>query len=520
MRKIAWILCLALVLSLFAGCAGEEEAYVPTGNALDDATLATEASAPGQLDEVKSYTLGYFAKDGFNPYQVTGFTNRHVFSLLYQGLFTVDGNYNVEPMLCKTYTMSEDMKTYVFRLESAIFSDGTYIDADDVVASLEMAEDCDYYEGRFRFIDDIEAVNEDTVKITVSYPMENLPLLLDIPIVKAEQVEGQMPSGTGPYRLVRTVGGLTLQRKANWWCASDNLAVTAQSIVLRQAESHAEIRDWFEFEDVGIAYADPGSGTYAEYRCDYEVWDCETGIMTFLACNEASKVFSNPQVRSALTYAINREVLVESAQYNGFAQAATLPASPRSPYYDKTLAAQVTYQPERLIQALTEANLTGETVVFLLNKSDSTRLQTGYQIAEMLTQCGLVVEFLELSNSFFKNSIYAGNYDLYLGQTQLSANMDLSEFFHPYGYMSWGSMSNEELYALCLNSLENSGNYYNLHQMVVQDGMLTPILFRTYAVYMERGLMGSLSPARDNVYWYSIGKNMEEAMTIVVDETE
>ena len=241
--------------------------------------------------------------------------------------------------------------------------------------------------------------------------------------------------------------------------------------------------------------------------------------MTFLACNEGSEVFSNPQVRAALTYAINREVLVES-NYNGFAQAVTLPAAPNSPYYDKTLAAQVTYQPERLIQALTESNLAGKTVILLLNKSDSTRLQTGYQIAEMLTQCGLVVEIQEMSNNMFKNNVYAGNYDLYLGQTQLSANMDLSEFFHPYGYMSWGSMSNEELYALCLNALENSGNYYNLHQMVVQDGMLTPILFRTYAVYIERGLLSGLSPARDNVYWYSIGKNMEDAMTIVVDETE
>ena len=518
MRKIAWILCFALVLSLFAGCSDEKEAYVPTGDALDDATMATQAPPPGQLEaEGNAYTLGYFAKDGFNPYDVTGYTNRHLFSLLYQGLFSVDGDYNVEPMLCKTYTMSEDMKTYTFRLEPAIFSDGTYIDAEDVVASLETAEDSDFYEGRFRFIGDIEALNETTVKISLLTPMENLPILLDIPIVKAENVGDMMPSGTGPYRLVRTVSGLTLQRKANWWCTTENLAVTAQAIVLRSAESPAKIRDWFEFEDVGIAYADPGSGTYAEYRCDYEVWDCETGIMTFLACHEESKVFSNPQVRAALTYAINREVLVES-NYNGFAQAATLPASPNSPYYDKTLAAQVTYNPERLIQALTESNLTGETVILLLNKSDSTRLQTGYQIAEMLTQCGLVVEIQEMSTNMFRNSVYAGNYDLYLGQTQLSANMDLSEFFHPYGYISWGSMSNEDLYALCLNALENSGNYYNLHQMVVQDGMLTPVLFRTYAVYMERGLMGGLNPARDNVYWYSIGKNMEDAMTIVVDE--
>lgn len=517
MRKIALMLCAAMVLSLFAGCSGKEEAYVPTGNALDDATLATETTAPGQLEEVKAYTLGYYASEGFNPYQVTGYTNRHIFSLLYQGLFSVDADYNVEPVLCKTYTMSEDMMTYTFRLESAVFSDGTCIDAEDVVASLEAAEDSDYYEGRFRFIDDIEAVGANAVRITTSYPMENLPILLDIPIVKAENVEDQMPSGTGPYRLVRTVNGLTLQRKTNWWCTSDDLAVTAQVITLRAAASPTDIRDWFEFEDLGIAYADPGSGTYAEYRCDYEVWDCETGIMTFLACNENSEVFSNAQVRAALTYAIDRATLVES-NYNGFAQAATLPASPNSPYYDKTLAGQVTYDPERLTQALIENNLAGKTVVLLLNSSDSTRLQTGYQIAEMLTQCGLVVELLELSTNFFKNSVYAGNFDLYLGQTQLSANMDLSEFFHPYGYMSWGSMSNDELYSMCLNALENSGNYYNLHQMVVQDGMLTPILFRTYAVYMERGLLGGLSPARDNVYWYSIGKNMDDAMTIVVDE--
>lgn len=516
MKKIAFVLCLSLVLGLFGGCAGEETAYVPTGDALDEATQATQQTQ-SEPQEEKVYTLAYFSSDGFNPFTVTGFTNRQVFSLLYQGLFSVDGDYQVEPVLCRSYTMSQDMKTHTFCLDNAIFSDGTYLDAEDVVASLEAAQDSSYYEGRFRFIDDITAQEDGSIRITTYCAMENLPILLDIPIVKAETVEDQMPSGTGPYRLVRTVSGLTLQRKSKWWCESADLAVTAQSILLRAAESLTQIRDWFEFEDVGVAYADPGSGTYAEYRCDYEVWDCETGIMTFLACNAYSEVFSNEQVRAALTYAIDREALVES-HYNGFARAATLPASPNSPYYDKALAAQITYQPERLKQALEEAGLAGKTVTLLLNKSDSTRLETGYQIADMLTQCGLVVEKLELSTSFFQNSVYAGNYDLYLGQTQLSANMDLSEFFHPYGYMSWGGMSNAELYQLCLNALENSGNYYNLHQTVVQNGMLTPILFRTYAVYMERGLMRGMEPSRDNVYHYSIGKTMEDVVQVLENE--
>lgn len=519
MKKTALILCLAMLLGLLSGC-DSEEAYVPTGNALEDATVATqpqETEVPGVLEETKPFTMGYFAADGFNPYQCTRFTNRQFFSLLYQGLFTVDSDYNAEPMLCKTYTVSEDMRTYTFRLEQATFADGTYLDAEDVVASLEAAENHNFYEGRFRFIDSIEAIGANAVTIYLATPMEALPLLLDIPIVKAEQVDSQMPAGTGPYRLVRTVSGMTLQRRANWWCQAD-LPITADSVTLRAAESQSEIRDWFEFEDVGLAYADPTSGTYAEYRCDYEVWDCETGIMTFLACNAESEVFSNVQVRAALTYAIDREALAGATQYHGFAHPATLPASPDSPFYDKGLASQVTYQPERFTEALAANTMTGKTVRLLVNKSDSVRLQSAQMIADMLTQCGLVVELMEHSTNAFKNKIYEGDYDLYLGQTQLSANMDLSEFFHPYGYMSWGSMSDETIYAMCLNALENSGNYYNLHQLVVQDGRLTPLLFHTYAVYMERGLLAGVSPARDNVYWYSIGKTMEEAQVIAANE--
>lgn len=513
MRIIALILCFALTLGVFAGCESEE-AYVPTGNALADATVATEETVPQetQPEEGPVFTLGYFSEDGFNPYTCTGFTNRQIFSLLYQGLFTVDDEYHVEPLLCKSYTVSEDMMTYTFRLETATFSDGSYVQAEDVVASLEAASDNDYYEGRFRYFDSIEAPSANTVTITTAYPVENLPILLDIPIVKKDQVDADMPVGSGPYKLARTASGLSLVRRANWWCQAE-LPVQAESITLWSASSNAKIRDWFEFDELGIAYADPGAGSYAEYRCDYEVWDCETGIMIYLACNAASNVFSNAAVRSALTYAIDRETLAESNGYHGFAQVATLPASPNSPYYDETLASQITYQPEKLTKALTDNGLTGSTVTLLVNKSDSVRLQTARLIAQMLTECGLVVEMMELSTSYFKNAVYAGNYDIYLGQTQLSANMDLSEFFAPNGYMSWGSMGNSDIYNMCLESLENIGNYYTLHQMVVRDGQLTPLLFRTYAVYMKRGLLDGLEPARDNVYWYSIGKTMEDALT-------
>ena len=71
-------------------------------------------------------------------------------------------------------------------------------------------------------------------------------------------------------------------------------------------------------------------------------------------------------------------------------------------------------------------------------------------------------------------------------------------------------LSDAGLYALCQEALANGGNYYTLHQKTMQSGMLCPILFRSYAIYGQRGLFSDLNPARDNVFWYSLGKTMED----------
>jgi hypothetical protein len=74
-------------------------------------------------------------------------------------------------------------------------------------------------------------------------------------------------------------------------------------------------------------------------------------------------------------------------------------------------------------------------------------------------------------------------------------------------------MSNAALYGLSLDALANSGNYYTLHQKVLEDGKLIPILFRSYAIFTQRGMFPELTPSRDNVFFYHIGKSMNDALT-------
>ena len=519
MRKIALLLALVLALT---GCASEK-AYVPTGDGLADVAPPTAAptepgvEAPGGLFATSaSFTLAYYPDEGFNPYDCLNINNRMLFSLLYQSLFVTDSNYNVEPQLCQSFTVTEDLTTYIFTLAQATFADGTALTALDVVESLKKAEDSDYYEGRFKHIKSISEAEGNRVRIVTEIPMEQLPLLLDIPIVKYGQSGELTPQGTGPYVLEDTPEGTELVRRENWWSAAE-VPLTAKRISLMVGQNPTQIRDEFEFGDLGISTADPGSASYAAYRCDYELWDAETGIFLYLGCNIKSKVFSQSQVRVALSYAIDRSALL-SGCYNGFGTAVTLPASPASPFYDVTLARQVTYDPTMLQNALDESNLKGRTVRLLVNKTDSIRLQAARRIAQMLTECGLVVEMLECNYTDYRAVLRDGTFDLYLGQTKLSPNMDLTEFFREDGNLSWGGMANATCLDMCEEALENSGNYYDLHQMVLRNSQLVPILFRSYAVYADRGLGSGMEPSRDNVFYYSMGRSLNDARLVVPNE--
>ena len=513
MKKLLCIwLCLALLTGLLAGCGASEDpgAYEPTGSALEGATQPeaeeTEETA-GQ-----SFSLAYYEELSMNPLVCEDFTNRVIISLMYQGLFAVNRDNEVLPILCKGYTASPDLLTYEFTIDpTATYSDGTPVTPEDVVASLETAKNNKYYGGRLRYVSSISATETGTVRIRLTQAYGNLPLLLDIPIVKASQVEMENPLGTGPYQLSGWGRERSLVRRDDWWCKSEDLQVTAKTIPLVSADSPTTIRDSFEFYDVGVVCTDPGSDKYVEYRCDYELWECETGIFLYLGVNSNSSVFQNQAARQALTKGIDRDYLVDK-YYRGFAASANLPASPNSPYYTAPLAQHYGYDPAAFQSAM--SSMKGRAITLVVNSEDSLRVRVAQEIGRMLNTSGLIVEVKQYSGVNYAAILREGKYDLYLGQTKLSANMDLSPFFSENGALNYGGIGDIGVYTLCLQALENQGNYYSLHQKVMDDGYLCPILFRSYAVYASRGLLTDLEPARDNVFCYSIGKTLEDVYIV------
>lgn len=500
------VMALCLAVLLLCGCSRQGE-YVPSGDGLAD----QPTKAPVQTPEihVQELSLTYYPEKGLNPYTCTDENNRLLFSLLYQSLFTVSGDYEVEPLLCRGYWRSPDMTQYVFYVENATFSDGTVLSVADVYASLEAARTSTLYSGRFSRVKSMTPTQDGGLQIDLTTPYENFPMLLDVPIVKASQVSSDSPLGTGPYILERAASGPWLRLRRDWWCDAQ-LPLSASKIPLLTASSATGIRDQFERENVGVVCANPGENSYVDFRCDYELWDCENGVFLYLGCNAKSNVFGIPEVRQALTYAIDRRA-ISLEHYRSFALPEVLPASPNSPYYSQAEAEKYSYDPDRLRQALAAENLEGTTVSLLVNKDDGRRLQVAQTISDVLTEAGLKVILRALDGENYRAALKSGRFDLHLGQTKLSPNMDLSAFFSPDGALNFGGMADAGIYSMCQDALANQGNYTALHRAVLEDAMLCPVAFLSYAVYAQRGLLEDFTPARDFVFYYSLGRTLEDA---------
>jgi len=522
MKKIlSLLLLLSLTASLFSGCgkAIDNSAYVPTGDA-----ILMEDEEPEDLlveEDPQELNLAYYPDRSLNPLFGSDYTNRVLMSLMYQGLFAVDANKNVTPILCGEYEMSvngRNLKVYLD--EKATFSDGTKVTPQDVVASYWQAKENDYYKNRFRHLINIEVTEDGRgVLFQTDTTYGNLPLLLDIAILKESEValNDGIPLGTGPYVFHSSSSGYVLQRNKNWWCGDAKIPAKDEIINLVEVATTADVRDAFQFggdNSVSVVCTNPMSASFAEYRCDYELWEIESGYFMYLSCNILySDHFEDGKLRTMLTYAIDRETLAQEA-YKGMVDPVTLPCDPDLPYYNTYLASQFEYDPLEFMDRLRSYTIprkdgAQKELQLLVNSDDSARVTIARAIADDLTDMGLPCVTVEYSGGVYQSQYVNGNYDIYLGLTRLSPTMDLTEYFRPWGEMGRNGLQHETLYDMCKHALEDYGNFYNLYQKLGEDGRLIPVMFGHYNVYAQRGLLPDLAPNRDNVFYYSLGKTME-----------
>lgn len=484
-------LLLAAFLFLPSGCAPGDTSQEP-----DPAPGQSVSPAPASTP----FALAVYPEQSLHPVLTGNRANLTLAPLLYEPLFALDAQFQPTPVLCEQYSVSADLLTWSFTLRSSItFSDGTPLTGHIAADALNLArQEGSRYAQRLSAVSSISG-EEHTLTITLSQPDGALPALLDIPIALGDSPQ---PAGTGPYILSQSDGKASLSLRSDWW---QNKSLPMQNIPLHEARQSDDLIAAFSSGDVGLVDVDLMGTNALGYSGNYAAWDYATTDLLYLGFNTQKGLCRSPQIRQAISLAIDRTSIVQT-DFASHAVAAVLPVHPASSAYDQTLAEQAAYHPELLAARLAEESAPVRKLILLVNSENSAKRTAAQRIAHQLDAIGLPVSLKELPYEEFISALSEGNFDLYFGEVVLTANFDLSVLLAPNGALNYGLWQDEQctalLNTLCLSQdetrIEAARTFY---AAFLQQMPIAPICFKNGSVLTQWGRLSGLMPVRGNVFY-------------------
>lgn len=503
-RRFLSLLTAAFFVLSLAGC-GDGQAVETTPEPTP--TPVTETPAP-----VRTFTLPRTG-GSLHPILSTDKVNLALSGLLWEGLFELDTSFTPQPLLCQSYTVSEDGLSWTFLLrEGVTFSDGSPLTAADAAASLELARrEQSRFAGRLAGVRGVSA-GEGSVTVNLSAPNGALPALLDIPIIKAGG--GEVPLGTGPYVLTGEGEETSLTARSGWW---RNKVLPMETIPLQTIQEADDLIYAFDTGDISLVTADLTGTSALGFAGDHEVWDYASTTMVFVGYNCYRGPCASPALRRALDRGYDRAT-VAVALYSRHAQASAIPVPQASTLFDKALSERRDYSPQELGLLLGEAGYEKNTdgvwakggkpldLTLIVNTDNTFRLAAAEYLATSLTNAGVPIELQKLSWADYQKALTAGNFDLYLGATALSADFDPAPLLTAGGALNFGRYQSAGVNGLLAGYQAASGPARRTAAQALWTALETEVpfstlCFKSQSVLTQWGAVSGLTPTQQNPFY-------------------
>ena len=260
-----------------------------------------------------------------DPQKVPAFTSQRVFELVYSRLTSLTADLTVQPDLAESWTVSQDGKTYTFKLRQAKFHNGDALTSADVKFTFDRILNVDgsVAKSLFTDIDHVDTPDDRTAVFVLKQPnVTILPYMASanasIVSQKVAQANGNDLSkkeaaiGTGPFTLAEWVPDnyMLLQANKDYFIQGlpylDGVRI---NVVPDQAGLVAALRtkaaDMAIIEDARAAQSvrqEEGITLDARPSPNYNL----------LFVNTARKPFDNLKVRQAISYAVDRQQIVDA----------------------------------------------------------------------------------------------------------------------------------------------------------------------------------------------------------------
>jgi peptide/nickel transport system substrate-binding protein len=408
-----------------------------------------------------------------------------VYANIYEGLtrFAPDGS--IRPALAKDWAISDDGMTYTFNLHSGVtFHDGSTMDAEDVVFSLNRARSDDSTNAQkalFKDIDTVTAIDPTTVEIKLSAPNGKFAFNMawgDAVIVAPETIEtaATHPVGTGPFVFKEWAKGdqVTITRNDAYWGDAPALANATFKFISDPNAAFAALMAG----DVDAFPNFPAPETLPQFESDprFNVIVGSTEGETILSMNNKSGALADVRVRKAISHAINRQDLIEGAM-DGFGTPIGTHFAPHNPDY-VDLTGNSTFDPELSKSLLAEAGVQDLKLRLMLPPPAYAR-RGGVVIAAQLRAVGIETEITNLEWAQWIEQVFKGK-DFDLTIVSHTEPADINIYARPDYYFQYDNPALQTLIEkLSVTSASDMRSALNKEaQKIISDDYVNGYLFQ------------------------------------------
>lgn len=390
---------------LLAACSTTDTA--DSGNQAEGASATAEELIVVRLSDATN----------LDPHFITDIPSANIlYQKVYETLVRPDENFDIQPGLATEWSVVDDT-TWEFKLQQDVmFHDGTPFNAEAVQTTINRLLDPEVgspQREKFAMIEEVEVVDDYTVRFHLSYPYAPLLSILASqegsmisPKAIADNSEGlkDNPVGTGPYTFEKWTSGqeVSIVKNDGYW--GEPAAV--ERVVFKVVPEDATRLAMIETGEAHINDQVPVTEIERIEASDtMELYRTEGLAVEYLGFNVEKEPFDDVRVRQAISQAIEREAII-SGVYNNVGTLANSAMSPKVFGYSEN-STPLDYDLNAAKELLKEAGIEEGYKISLLTSDRKERINMAEVIQSQLKGIGIDVEiqvmeygaFIEMTNN-------------------------------------------------------------------------------------------------------------------------
>ncbi len=422
-------------------------------------------------------------------------------------LYYLDGEY--VPALATEWSFDEASVSYTFTLrEGVTFQNGVPLDADAVVFSIERILNPDdplTAAGVLASVTEVRAVDSRTVQISLSSVNPDFLLnLINAWIVEpGSAADGATPVGTGPYSVVEYEPDqrILLARYDGYWGGQPAI----EEIVVRNVPDPGTLVLELEAGTIDLIMFAPPREVVRLDGEGYRAMPFGAVNSAYLAIN--NQTVSDPELRRAICYAIDQNVLLQNA-YAGLGEPMFTVARPGSWAHEPSVAGY-SYDPEQakaILDAAGYVDSDGDGVreangqpieLDFQSRGDGEWLLSTQIIQQFLQDVGISSSITTSERTTYYEAVRTGAYDIgwFITNAQPEPPI-LNHIFYSQEFWNTTQTPREDLDTLIetgrgtADEATRAAAYFELQETIFEEAIQCPMLWVQQAHVASSSLEG------------------------------